>query len=76
MKNLIFSEEFRRSDQTIELPDVDVFRVRDLFVNFTLHAGNGQVIGKSEMYTSSQDRDGGIAAVKAYGPTAPTVDLT
>lgn len=43
---------------------------------FTLHASNGQVVGKSEMYTSAQARDGGIAAVKAYGPTAPTVDLT
>lgn len=43
---------------------------------FTLHAGNSQVIGKSEMYTSTQGRDGGIAAVKAYGPTAQTVDLT
>lgn len=43
---------------------------------FTLHASNGQVIGKSEMYTSTQARDGGIAAVKAYGPSAPVVDLT
>jgi len=43
---------------------------------FTLHASNGQVIGKSEMYTTAQARDGGIAAVKAYGPSAPTVDLT
>ncbi len=43
---------------------------------FTLHASNGQVVGKSEMYTSAQARDGGIAAVKAYGPSAPTVDLT
>ncbi|MEK0361638.1 YegP family protein [Pseudomonas sp. CBC3] len=43
---------------------------------FTLHAGNGQVIGKSEMYTSAQARDGGIAAVKGYGPSAPVVDLT
>ena len=43
---------------------------------FTLHASNGQVIGKSEMYTSAQARDGGITAVKAYGPSAPVVDLT
>ncbi len=43
---------------------------------FTLHASNGQVIGKSEMYTSAQARDGGITAVKAYGPSAPMVDLT
>ncbi|MEG7161068.1 YegP family protein, partial [Pseudomonas aeruginosa] len=43
---------------------------------FTLHANNGQVIGKSETYTTAQARDGGIAAVKAYGPIAPVVDLT
>jgi len=43
---------------------------------FTLNASNGQVIGTSETYTTAQSRDGGIAAVKAYGPTAPTVDLT
>lgn len=42
---------------------------------FTLNASNGQVIGTSETYTTSQARDGGIAAVKAYAPTAPTVDL-
>ena len=35
LKNLIFLEEFRRSDQTIELPGLDVFRVHDLFVNFS-----------------------------------------
>jgi uncharacterized protein YegP (UPF0339 family) len=43
---------------------------------FTLNASNGQVIGTSETYTTSQARDGGIAAVKAYAPTAPTIDLT
>lgn len=43
---------------------------------FTLNASNGQVIGTSETYTTAQSRDGGIAAVKAYGPGAPTVDLT
>lgn len=35
LKNLIFSEEFRNSDQTIELPGVGVFRVHELFVNFS-----------------------------------------
>ncbi|PJE41927.1 MAG: hypothetical protein CUR33_11020 [Pseudomonas sp.] len=43
---------------------------------FTLNAGNGQVIGVSETYTTTQARDGGIAAVKAYAPTALVVDLT
>jgi uncharacterized protein len=43
---------------------------------FVLKASNGQVIGKSQMYASSQGRDGGIDAVKRDAPTAPIVDLT
>ena len=35
LKNLIYSEAFRDSEQTIEIPDVDTYRVKDLFVNFT-----------------------------------------
>jgi hypothetical protein len=31
---------------------------------FTLKAGNGQVIGKSEMYTTEAARDNGIESVK------------
>ncbi|WP_122433267.1 YegP family protein [Pseudomonas viridiflava] len=43
---------------------------------FTLNASNGQVIGTSETYTTTQAREGGVTAVKAYAPTAPTTDLT
>jgi len=43
---------------------------------FTLTAANGQVIGHSEMYSSTGARDNGIASVKANGPTAPTKDNT
>jgi uncharacterized protein YegP (UPF0339 family) len=32
---------------------------------FTLKAANGEVIGTSEMYSSEEARDAGIAAVKA-----------
>lgn len=35
LKNLIFGEAFRASEQTIEIPDVGTFRVKDLFVNFS-----------------------------------------
>ncbi|MCU0213329.1 hypothetical protein N8A88_22325 [Pseudomonas shahriarae] len=35
LKNLIFSEAFRESEQFLEVPDVDVYRVKDFFVNFT-----------------------------------------
>ena len=43
---------------------------------FTLKAGNGQVIGQSQMYSSEKARDGGIDSVKNTGPTASTDDQT
>lgn len=36
---------------------------------FVLKAGNGQVIGTSEMYSSEAGRDNGIASVQANSPT-------
>jgi len=54
----------------------EIFLGTDRQYYFTLHASNGQVIGKSETYSSAQARDGGITAVKGYGPSAPVVDLT
>jgi len=41
---------------------------------FTLTAGNGQVIGTSEMYSSASARDNGIASVKANAPSAQIRD--
>ncbi len=41
---------------------------------FVLKASNGEVIGVSEMYSSSQAREVGIASCKLNGPTAPEVD--
>jgi uncharacterized protein YegP (UPF0339 family) len=43
---------------------------------FVLNAANGEVIGMSEMYTTTAARDGGIEAVKRDAPKAPTEDLT
>ncbi len=43
---------------------------------FTLQGANGEVIGTSEMYSSAQARDAGIAWVKANAPTASTNDQT
>jgi uncharacterized protein len=40
---------------------------------FNLKAGNGQVIGTSEMYESTAGMENGIASVKTNAPTA-TVD--
>ena len=45
-------------------------------VFFNLLAGNGQVIGSSEMYESEASRNNGIASVKANAPDASVVDET
>jgi uncharacterized protein YegP (UPF0339 family) len=41
---------------------------------FNLKAGNGQVIGKSQMYESIASRDNGIESVKKNAPDAPVVE--
>lgn len=43
---------------------------------FNLLAANGQVIGTSEMYTSTGGRDNGIESVMTNGPKAETEDNT
>lgn len=42
---------------------------------FTLKAGNGQVIGNSEMYASAAARDNGISSVRTHAPAAPVVEI-
>lgn len=43
---------------------------------FNLLAGNSQVIGTSQMYSSEAARDNGIASVKNNGQTEAVKDLT
>ncbi|MGB0767773.1 MAG: YegP family protein [Phycisphaeraceae bacterium] len=43
---------------------------------FVLKAANGQVIGTSEMYSSTSAMENGIASVKTNGPVAETDDQT
>jgi len=43
---------------------------------FTLKAGNGQIIGSSEMYESTSARDNGIESVKSNAPDAAVDDQT
>ncbi len=43
---------------------------------FSLKAGNGQVIGSSQMYSSASARDNGIASCKTNAPGAATDDQT
>lgn len=43
---------------------------------FLLLATNGEVIGKSEMYSSTSAMESGIDSVKKNAPQAPTKDLT
>ena len=41
---------------------------------FVLKAGNGEVIGNSEMYETEESRDNGIESVKRHAPEASVVD--
>lgn len=41
---------------------------------FVLKAGNGQIIGMSEMYSSAAAMENGIQSVKTNGPTAAIED--
>lgn len=43
---------------------------------FVLKAGNGEIIGTSEMYTSSSSRDSGIEVVKREAPNADVEDIS
>lgn len=43
---------------------------------FVLKAGNGEIIGNSEMYSSTAAMENGISSVKTNAPGAPTEDLT
>ena len=43
---------------------------------FVLVAKNGQPIGRSEMYTTAQGREGGIESVKNTAPDAPIEDTS
>ena len=43
---------------------------------FVLKAGNGQVIGKSEMYSSKAAMENGIASVKTNGSSTTIDDQT
>ena len=48
------------------------FQGRDNLYYFRLKAANGEIIGKSEGYTTSYSRDNGIEIVKREAPNAPT----
>ena len=43
---------------------------------FNLVAGNGEIIGSSEMYNTAAARDNGIESVKTNGPTDVVKDET
>jgi uncharacterized protein YegP (UPF0339 family) len=43
---------------------------------FVLKAGNGEIIGRSEMYSSTSAMENGIESVKTNAPGAETEDQT
>ncbi|SPY33716.1 YegP family protein [Pasteurella canis] len=58
----------------------DHYYIKRISVNdeyyFVLKAGNGEIIGCSEMYTTSLKRDQGIESVKINGTTTVIEDLS
>lgn len=49
---------------------------RDGSPYFTLQGANAEIIGVSEMYSSTTSRDKGVEWVKANAPSATTADYT
>lgn len=43
---------------------------------FVLKAKNGEIIGKSQLYSTKQGMENGIASVKENAPNAETIDPT
>ena len=43
---------------------------------FNLKAGNGEIIGTSQMYVNTAGRENGIASVKTNAPDAEVIDET
>lgn len=43
---------------------------------FVLKARNGEIIGKSQLYTTKSGMENGIASVKFKAPTAEVIDQT
>jgi len=43
---------------------------------FVLKAGNGEIIGKSQLYSTKQGMENGIISVKENAPTAEIIDET
>lgn len=43
---------------------------------FNLKDASGDIVGTSEMYVNTTNRDNGIEVVKAQAPTAPIYDLS
>ena len=53
----------------------EVLEAKNGKMYFLLKAGNGQVIGASQMYASKETAKKGIASVKRNAPEAPIVEL-
>lgn len=43
--------------------------------HFNLKAANGEIIGTSQMYTSSDGMENGIGSVRMHAPMAPVIEV-
>jgi len=63
----INSQDDAKYDRRVAVNDKDYF---------VLKARNGEIIGKSQYYSSKSSMESGIASVKNNAPTAETIDET
>lgn len=63
-------------ENATSLASFDRRKARDGSPYFVLKAGNGEIIGRSEMYRSTSSMENGIASVRRNAPGAHTKDLT
>jgi uncharacterized protein YegP (UPF0339 family) len=54
----------------------EINKSKDEQYYFNLKAPNNEIIATSEMYTTKQNCENGINAVKKYAPNAPIEDNT
>ena len=77
MRSMLNTAKLMEENETLwKLKEMEyVEKIADKIGSISV-AGNGQIIGSSEMYESTSARDNGIASVKINDPDATTDDQT
>jgi uncharacterized protein YegP (UPF0339 family) len=80
-QNYVMKESCLRGIESVKHNATNIERFEKMVAKngtyyFNLKAGNGEIIGKSELYITMAARDNGIEAVKNNAPTATIQDLS